>query len=129
MRETTPSENEWVIMEVIWKANRSMTASEVIQALKGIKDVSQKTIRVMMNRLVSKGILDYTIDQNDARIYHYFAVKDREECLASKRERFIKNFFGGNTVLAIANFLTSSEISQEQLRELEAMVEQLKEEK
>lgn len=129
MGETTPSENEWVIMEVIWKENRSVTASEVIEALKGVKDVSQKTIRVMMNRLVSKGVLGYTIDEHDARIYHYFALKSREECLKSKRERFIRNFFGGNTTLAIANFLTSSEFTQKELEELENMVEQLKEEK
>lgn len=129
MGETTPSENEWIIMEVIWKQNRSMTAAEVIEALKGVKDVSQKTIRVMMNRLVSKGVLGYTVDAHDARVYHYFALKSQEECLASKRERFVRNFFGGDTALAIANFLTSSDISKEQLKELETMVEQLKEEK
>lgn len=129
MGETTPSENEWVIMEVIWEAERSVTASEVIEALKGVKDVSQKTIRVMMNRLVSKGVLGYTVDTQDARIYHYYALKSREECLTSKRERFIRNFFGGNTTLAIANFLNSSEFSQAELEELESMVERLKEEK
>lgn len=129
MRETTPSENEWFIMDVIWKNNRSMTASEVIESLKGVKDVSQKTIRVMMNRLVSKDVLGYTVDEHDARVYHYYAKKTREECLSSKRERFIKNFFGGDTALAIANFLTTSDISQEQLEELESMVEALKEKK
>lgn len=129
MGETTPSENEWAVMEVIWASSKAVTASEVIEALKGIKDVSQKTIRVMLNRLVSKGILDYVLDENDARVYHYFPLKSKEECLTAKRERFVKNFFQGNTALAIANFLNSSDISKEQLKELEDMVEQLREEK
>ena len=102
MGETTPSENEWIIMEVIWKNDGPITASEVISELKGIKDVSQKTIRVMLNRLVSKGILDYVLDENDARVYHYFPLKTREECLHTKRERFIKNFFQGNTALCLS---------------------------
>lgn len=125
MGETTPSENEWMIMEVIWKNDGPITASEVISALKGTKDVSQKTIRVMLNRLVSKGVLDYVLDKKDARVYHYFPLKTKEECLVSKRERFIKNFFQGNTALAIANFLDSSDLSKEQLEELEKMVEEL----
>lgn len=30
MGEITPSENEWLIMEVIWKESGSLTASEII---------------------------------------------------------------------------------------------------
>ena len=79
MGEITPSENEWLIMEVIWKENKSITASEIIEKLKGILDVSQKTIRVMIGRLVAKGVLNYTVDKNDSRIYHYFPLKSKEE--------------------------------------------------
>ena len=63
MGEITPSENEWLIMEVIWKENKSITASEIIEKLKGILDVSQKTIRVMIGRLVAKGVLNYTVEE------------------------------------------------------------------
>ena len=70
MGEITPSENEWLIMEIIWKADRTMTAAEVIEELKGSVRISDKTIRVMINRLVSKGVLEYSIDERDARVYH-----------------------------------------------------------
>lgn len=125
MGETTPSENEWLIMEIIWNAGRSMTAAEMIQALKGSVSISGKTIRVMINRLVAKGVLTYTVDEKDARIYHYEAARSREECLAVKSDRFVKNFFGGNTSLAIANFLRCADISREQLEELKSLVEQM----
>lgn len=127
MGETTPSENEWLIMEVIWKENRSITASEIIEKLKGVLDISQKTIRVMIGRLVSKGVLDYTIDKNDARIYHYFPQKTKDECLNMKSRRFVKNYFGGDASLAVASFLKSGNITEEQLAELERLVESLKE--
>ena len=45
MAEKTPSENEWIIMEILWNQNETLTAAEIIQQLKGIKDVSPKTIR------------------------------------------------------------------------------------
>ncbi|MBP3458632.1 MAG: BlaI/MecI/CopY family transcriptional regulator [Lachnospiraceae bacterium] len=127
MGETTPSENEWLIMEVIWKENRPITASEIIEKLKGVLDISQKTIRVMIGRLVSKGVLDYTIDKNDARIYHYFPQKTKDECLNMKSRRFVKNYFGGDASLAVASFLKSGNITEEQLAELERLVESLKE--
>lgn len=125
MGETTPSENEWLVMEIIWNAGGSMTAAEIIQALKGSVSISDKTIRVMINRLTAKGVLAYTVDEKDARIYHYEATRSREECLAVKSDRFVRNFFGGDTSLAIANFLRSGEIPRAQLEELKTLVEQL----
>ena len=65
MGEITPSENEWLVMEVLWAQEGSMTAAEIIGQLTGKTDVSQKTIRVMINRLLAKGMLTYTVDERD----------------------------------------------------------------
>ncbi len=78
MGELTPSENEWIVMEVMWECEDPMTASQIIEKLKGIKEVSPKTIRVLINRLLKKGIIDYTVDTHDSRVYHYFPIKSRE---------------------------------------------------
>lgn len=127
MGEITPSENEWLVMEIIWKAGRSMTAAEVIKELKDSVCISDKTIRVMINRLVAKGVLEYSVDEKDARIYHYRAARSREECQALKSDRFVKNFFGGDVSLAIASFLRSARISGEQLEELRNLVDEMEE--
>lgn len=121
-----PSENEWLVMEVVWKAGHSLTASEIIEALKGTKDVSAKTIRVMINRLVGKGILDYTIDKADARIYHYAPIKTKDECLAIKSRHFAKTYFGCNGALAAANFINNGELTEEQLTELMELLQSKK---
>ena len=96
MAEKTPSENEWIIMEILWNQDTNLTAAEIIQKLKGIKDVSPKTIRVLINRLLKKGIIDYQVDAKDSRIYHYFPVKSKETCLAEKSEQFLISYFVGN---------------------------------
>lgn len=126
MGEITPSENEWLVMEVLWAHEGAMTAAEIIGQLTGKTDVSQKTIRVMINRLLAKGMLTYTVDERDARIYHYQAARTKEECLRLKSRRFVSNYFGGNASLAVASFLRSAEISREQLEDLSSLVESLK---
>ncbi len=126
MGEITPSENEWLIMEVLWTHENAMTAAEIIEQLTGKTLVTQKTIRVMINRLLAKGMLTYTVDEKDARIYHYQPARTKEECLRLKSRRFVSNYFGGNASLAVASFLQSADISREQLEDLSSLVESLK---
>lgn len=118
MGESTPSENEWVIMEVLWGSETPLTATEIIKQLRGIKDVSPKTIRVLINRLLKKKILDYQVDVHDARVYHYYAVKSREACLEEKSERFINSYFKGNPLGMVAALVENHPFSNEQLEEL-----------
>ncbi len=125
-KETTPSETEWLVMEVIWQSDGDITASEIISALKDSLKVSARTIRVLINRLLAKGVIRYEVDQKDARIYHYYVVKTKEECLAEKQERFVRNYFGGNSTLAVASFIEKSNLSDEQFQELEQMVEKMR---
>ena len=43
MGEITPSENEWLIMEIVWASKEKITAARIIEQLKGKLDVSDKT--------------------------------------------------------------------------------------
>lgn len=128
-KETTPSETEWLVMEVIWQSDGDITASEIIRTLKDSLNVSARTIRVLINRLLAKGVIRYEVDQKDARVYHYYVVKTKEECLAEKQERFVRNYFGGNSTLAVASFIEKSNLSDEQFQELEQMVERMREDR
>ena len=51
-RETTPSQSEWLIMEVFWANDTpTMTAKEVIKKMQGRSDMSPRMVRVLLNRL------------------------------------------------------------------------------
>lgn len=118
MGELTPSENEWVIMEVLWESETPLTASQIIEKLKGIKEVSPKTIRVLINRLLKKGIIGYTVDAHDSRVYHYYSVKSREACLDEKSARFVNSYFKGNPLGMVAALMENRRFSDEQIDEL-----------
>ena len=88
-------------MEIFWESGEALTSAEVIQRLKGRLEMTPKMVRVLMNRLCQKGILGYTRDEKDARVYHYSVLKPKEECLKSKSQRFVDSYFSGNQTMAL----------------------------
>lgn len=121
--ELTPSESEWQIMEVFWSSETPLTSSEVISRLSEEKSKNPKMIRVLMNRLCQKGILAYTVDPEDARVYHYYPLKTREECSREKSRKFVESYFSGNHTNALAALLQSYTLTEEQIQELEEILE------
>lgn len=81
----------------------------------------------MINRLCQKNILDYTIDEKDSRIYHYFPVKTKEECLKGKSQHFIESYFAGNGADAVATLMQTLTLTEEQIQEISEILEKSKE--
>ena len=126
-KETTPSQSEWLVMEIFWANNTSLTAKEVIKKMQEKTDMSPRMVRVLLNRLWQKGVLSYTIDEHDSRVYHYSVVKSKEECQKEKSRKFVNSYFEGSQTNAMAALLQSTELTEEQFKELEEILEQCKE--
>ena len=127
-KETTPSQSEWLIMEVFWASEKtSLTAKEVIKKIRDKTDMSPRMVRVLINRLCQKGVLSYTVDEHDLRVYHYSVVKTKEQCQKEKSRKFIDSYFEGSRTNAMAALLQSAELTEEQYEELEDILEQCKE--
>ncbi|MDE6024563.1 MAG: BlaI/MecI/CopY family transcriptional regulator [Lachnospiraceae bacterium] len=123
--EITPS--EWQIMEVLWASDAPLTSSEVYKRMQGTVDMSQRMVRVLMNRLNSKDILGYTVDEHDSRVYHYYVQKPKDECVKEKSRRFVDNYFSGSGTNAMTALLQSFVLTDEQIKELEEILEHSKE--
>ena len=121
--ELTPSESEWQVMEVLWESGEAMTSSEVIGRLGSESGMNPKMVRVLMNRLCQKGILAYRVDEKDSRIYHYYPLKTKAECQREKSNRFIESYFAGNHIGAVTALIDSAELTEEQIRELEDVLQ------
>lgn len=126
-KETTPSQSEWLVMEIFWANNTSLTAKEVIKKMQEKTDMSPRMVRVLLNRLWQKGVLSYTVDEHDSRVYHYSVVKSKEECQKEKSRKFVNSYFEGSQKNAMAALLQSTELTEEQFKELEEILEQCKE--
>ena len=125
--EALPSESEWRIMEVLWESGTPLTSIEVLNRLKGKSNMTLRMVRVLMNRLSKKGLLGFTVDENDARVYHYYTMKSKEECLKEKSRRFVNSYFSGSRTNAIVTLLQGVILTDEQIKELEEILEKSKE--
>lgn len=126
-KETTPSQSEWLIMEVFWASDMSLTAKDVIKKTSDKTNMSPRMVRVLINRLCQKGILSYVVDEHDLRVYHYSVMKSKEECQKEKSRKFVDSYFEGNQKNAMAALLQSANLTDEQLLELEEILKLCKE--
>ena len=125
-KETSPSQSEWLVMEVLWASDNSLTAREVIEKMKDNADMSPRMVRVLLNRLWQKGVLSYTVDAHDSRVYHYSVDKSKEECQREKSQKFVDSYFAGSRKNAMAALIQSAKLTEEQFQELEDILEQCK---
>ena len=120
--EMLPSESEWMIMEVLWRCGHDLTSAEITDRLPKSSKMTQRMVRVLINRLCKKGMLTYTVDPNDSRVYHYTAAKGREECQRAKSIAFVESYFEGNRLTAAFALLDKEKLSEEQIKELEKLI-------
>ena len=73
-----------------------------------------------------KGVLSYTVDEHDLRVYHYTVEKSKEECQREKSRKFVESYFEGSRKNAMAALLQSAKLTEEQLQELEEILDKCK---
>ena len=131
--EKMPTEREWLLMEAIWgyeekngKSEEGITSNEILDIVCKTDEMTVRTERVLMHHLVRKGLVGYTVDARDSRVYHYYSKKTREECLKEKQQNFINLYFSGNSVGAAASFIKDVDLSEKEIKELKKILKQKK---
>lgn len=122
----TPTEREWLIMETLWDSDAPLTAAEIYRRIDSGARMELRTARVLLHRLCQRGLVGSTVDEHDSRIYHYRAVRTREACQREKSRDFIDAYFRGDGSGAAAAFLQNTDLTDEQIRELEDILESRK---
>lgn len=113
-------------MEAVWDSKEALTSAKILDRIDKSKKLSARTARVLLHHLCEKGLLGYSVDERDSRVYHYYPLRTREECLREKSEDFVNTYFRGSSSVAAAAFLKNASFTDEQLRELAAILEERK---
>lgn len=116
-------------METLWRCGHDLTSAQICDKLPKSSTMTQRMVRVLINRLCKKGMLTYTIDPDDSRVYHYMPVKSREECRKAKSSAFAESFFEGNRLSAAFTLLDAGKLSDDQIKELENILSRAKKNK
>ena len=118
------SEAESKVMEVLWERS-PRSAAEVIEALAAETGWNHRTIRTLLRRLVDKEVVSYA---EEGRAYLYAPILTREEYVRSESRSFLARVFGGNPLSAMAHFVEDEHLTPEELKRLQSLVEEKREE-
>ena len=113
------SESEWAVMRVLWeRAPRS--ANEVVAALEKLVDWNPRTIKTLLNRLVTKRALGY---RKEGRSYLYHPLVDESHCARAERRSLLRRVYGGALTPMLAQFIEDEDLSKSEIEELKAILD------
>ncbi len=121
-RRTSITEAEWPIMTVLWEKG-TVTSAEIIDTVMAQRDVTKRTLKALLNRLITKGSVVYTRDEKDQRVYHYSAAITREEAVRS-RTHAVLDMVGGNALDLLASFVTHAQLNPDDIAQLRDLLDE-----
>jgi len=113
---------EWQVLQAVWERHPS-TAGEIVRRLEGKTEWRPRTIKTLLNRLVSKGAVSC---EKDGARYLYSPRVRREECVREESRSFLERVFGGAAAPALVHFVEQAELSRAEIDQLKAILERKK---
>lgn len=117
------SEAELVVMEALWSAGHPLTAAEVTQRIDAARGWSDRTVKTMLGRLLTKGAL---VHEEDGRRYLYRPAVERDHYVAGESRRLVDRLFGGRAAPLVAHLAEGEGLTPEDIAELEALLKELR---
>jgi len=115
------SKSEQVVMEVLW-SRAPLGAAEIAEAVTS-ETWSIKTLKTLLSRLVQKGVLT---TQPEGRRYLYTPLVSKEAYGAQVLNGISQSFYGGRTAPLFLHLTKSKDLSNADIDEISAILEQLK---
>jgi len=116
------SEGEQAVMEVLW-ADSPLTASEVAERIPEERGWSERTVKTMLGRLLSKGAL---VHEEDGRRYLYRPAVERADYAMRETRKLVDRLFGGRAAPLVAHLAANEGLSDQDIADLEALLKDLK---
>ncbi len=114
------SDAEWQVMQAFWSEGR-LTADEVVEKLAGKVHWNARTIRTLINRLLTKKALKF---EKEGRKYRYFPAVSEAQCVRQERRSFVQRVYGGTVTPMLAAFIEEAKLSREDIEELKRMLDE-----
>jgi predicted transcriptional regulator len=116
------SEAEHAVMEALWDES-PLSAADVCERVCEERDWSMPTVKTLLGRLVSKGVIE---TQPDGRRFLYTPLVARSDYVESESRRLLDRLFGGRAAPLIAHLAESEALTDEDLTEIEELLKELR---
>ena len=112
------SNAELSVMQVLWQ-RQPLSANDVVAALGNDKDWHEKTVKTLLNRLVSKGALGF---DKDGRAYLYYPLIAEQDYQLQQGRSFIERIFAGRVAPLVAGFASQNKLNADDVQQLKQLI-------
>ena len=113
------------VMEVLWKL-APQSSEDIVVALQTPGGWHEKTIKTLLNRLLSKGAVTA---ERDGRRYLYAPVLTRAQWQSQESHSLLDRVFGGKVAPLLAHFSRHEKLTAKDIAELRKLVDSIEEKK
>lgn len=112
------------VIEVVWELGEA-NVHQVRERLSQEKKLAYTTVLTAMQNLEKAGWLRH---RKEGKSHIYSPTKTRDQAGASSLKHFVKQVFDGDAMLMFQHLIRQSDLSDSDLKELRAMIDQAREE-
>ena len=113
-----PTELELEILKVLWQLEPA-TVRQVRDALAPLRDLAYTTVMTMMSIMHDKGYLTRT---KDGRSFVYRSAYREETASRTMLQDIVDRMFGGSTTAVVQQLLESSDLDDDELKQIRALI-------
>ena len=109
--------SELEVMKLLWRAEDALPVTEIREKLQRTKGWEPATIKTLISRLVSKGV----VRQEKRNVYYYSPLITEKEYSQWATEDLVTRLYDGKVRELVAALVSSDGLTQEDLDELRQM--------
>ena len=113
---------EMEIMKIIWKENKQMTTTDVLEKLPKENSWKTTTVLTFVTRLIEKGVLSVN---KVGKLNNYWAKVTQEEYKAAQSDLFLEDMFNGSIKSFMATLYNSKKISKKDISDLKKWIKEV----
>ena len=113
------SKTEELLMEIIWKYEK-VFMKDIIENCPDPKPATT-TVATLLKRMQGKGVVAYRLIGN---LREYYPLVRKEDYFSKHLGEMVKEFFNDSALQFASFFTTTSNLSEDELKELQKIVEQ-----
>ena len=114
-----------MVLETVWDLGEA-SVHQVRERLNGRRKLAYTTVLTVMQKLEKAGWLEH---RSEGKSYVYTPALSREEAGAGSVRGFLKRAFEGDAMTLFQHLIRESDLSDEELNELRAMIEEKRKER
>jgi BlaI family transcriptional regulator, penicillinase repressor len=112
---------ESLIMEALWRKS-PMSAEEISAEVGPEQSWADKTVRTLINRLLTKGAVSAA---RDGRRYLYSPAVERADYVQSESRGLVDRLFDGKLAPLVSHFAETNQLSADDIAELKRLIAEL----